>query len=90
MRKQGLVHLHALCTQLRTHVEDRADVPPEAFARYEELGVSPSAIYRRKDSHRRAVQRLLDDVSSAVELEQQLSDGTAATDGGSDTDRGGE
>lgn len=87
MRKQGLVHLHALCAQLRTHVEERAEVPDGAFDRYEELDVSPSAIYRRKESHRRAVQRLADDVSTAVELEQQLPDGPTATDGGSETER---
>lgn len=90
MRKQGLVHLHALGAQLRTHVEDRADVPPDAFSRYEELGVSPSAIYHRKESHRRAVQHLLDGVSTAVERERQLPDHQAVTDGGNRTERDGE
>lgn len=90
MRKQGLVHLHALCREVRTHVEVREDVPPGAFDRYEEVGVSPSAIYRRKQSHRRSVQTLLDGIVTAVDADGPTASEPAATDGGTETDPPGE
>lgn len=66
MRKQELVHLHALCTLVRSHVEARSEVPPGTFDEYEQLCVTSTSIYRRKRAHRRGVTALLDGVTSAV------------------------
>lgn len=79
MRKQELVHLHALCSLIRSHVEARADPPPGTFDDYEELGVAPTTIYRQKRAHRRAVLQLLDDVTSAIPAEE-LPQATASTE----------
>lgn len=59
MRKQELIQLHALCVVIRSHVEARHDVPPDAFRAYDEYGVPPTAIHRRKDAHWEALRRLL-------------------------------
>ena len=87
MQKQALVHLHALCALLRADLESREEIPSGTFERYDELNVSPSAIYRRKDAHRRANRYLLRGLASAVESGRTLEPETAATDGGTDPPR---
>jgi hypothetical protein len=57
MRKDELVHLHSLLTVLRAEYERRG-VPAEAFAAYDELDVSPIAVYGSKAEHAAAVQAL--------------------------------
>ena len=42
MRKQELIHLHALCARLRRHVETRRDVSADAFSRYDDASVGPA------------------------------------------------
>lgn len=71
MRKDELVHLHSLLAVLRAEYERRGVAPPSAFAAYEDLDVSPLAVYGSKEEHERAVQAL----ASAL---------AAATDGSSD------
>jgi hypothetical protein len=66
MRKQELVQLHALCSQVREYVERRYDVPPGAFERYERSEVSSVAIYRRKEAHEEALSRLLVDLAEVL------------------------
>jgi hypothetical protein len=63
MRKQELVHLHALGVACRRQVD--ADAAPAAFEAYEDLGVSPTSIHRRKDAHREAILRLFAGVAVA-------------------------
>ena len=58
MKKDELVHLHNLLTCLRAEFERREDPPEDAFARYDDLGVSPMAVYGSKADHTRAVQAL--------------------------------
>lgn len=78
MRKQELVHLHALCVLVRAQVEAREAVPPDAFASYDELGVTASAVYRSKRAHRRAVRCLASDVADVVDDESAPADLTTA------------
>lgn len=85
MRKQELVHLHGLCMLVRDHVEAREDPPPAAFGDYDRLEVSPSAIYRGKRAHRRAVQALASDIASAVSDESAQPTASPIADG-TDTD----
>ena len=58
MKKDELVHLHTLLTLLRAEFERREEPPEEWFARYDDLGVSPMAVYGSKTDHARAVQAL--------------------------------
>jgi hypothetical protein len=58
MRKDELVHLHSLLTVVRAEYERRGDASPSAFERYEELDVSPMAVYGSKSEHVRSVQAL--------------------------------
>lgn len=87
MQKQALVHLHALCDRLREDLEDREAVPPGAFEQYDELRVAPSSIYRRKEAHRRANQRLLEGLTTVIERREAVGTGKATTDGGTDSVR---
>jgi len=80
MRKQELVHLHALCAQVREHVEQRHRTERDLFVGYEDLGVGPNAVYRSKDNHRRAVFRLADGVTTVLEQEHRRRKSVA--DGG--------
>ena len=79
MRKDELVHLHSLLTVLRTEYERRG-VPAEAFAAYDELDVSPIAVYGSKAEHTAAVQALasaLADVSEPGPGDSPERDATA-------------
>lgn len=59
MRKQELIHLHALCVELRRYFEDHHDLSSDPFQSYEEFGVSPLAVHHRKQFHEEALFRLL-------------------------------
>lgn len=84
MRKQELVHLHALCALVRCDVEARPDVPSDVSSTYDEADVSPAAIYRGKRAHRRAVLTLSDDLASAVADADRSDPAGAVADGGVD------
>jgi hypothetical protein len=66
MRKQELIHLHALCLLLRERLEDRAAIPPETVASYDDSHLGPTAVHRRKAEHKDAVLALLDGLATAV------------------------
>jgi hypothetical protein len=66
MRKQELVQLHALCSQVRRYVERRYDLPEGAFDRYDRADVLPMAIHRKKEVHEDALDRLLSDLRAAL------------------------
>jgi hypothetical protein len=74
MKKDELVHLHRLLTVLRTEYERRGVATEESFAAYEDLGVSPMAVYGSKDDHARAVQAL----ASALAAASESGDGESA------------
>lgn len=67
MRKDELVHLHSLLALVREEVERRGDAPPGTFAAYDELEVSPMAVYGSKADHRRAVQALARALASVTD-----------------------
>jgi len=66
MRKQELVQLHALCSQVRRYAENRYDLPEGAFDGYDRMDVPPVAIHRKKEAHEEALDRLLSDLESAL------------------------
>jgi hypothetical protein len=67
MKKDELVHLHSLLTCLRAEFEGREDPPAGAFARYDDLDVSPMAVYGSKGDHARAVRALSAALAALVE-----------------------
>ena len=82
MKKDELVHLHNLLTCLRAEFERREDPPEDAFARYDDLGVSPMAVYGSKADHTRAVQALAGALAALSEADdpQEVLD-RAVTEG---------
>lgn len=66
MRKQELVQLHALCSEVRGYVERRYDLPDDAFERYDQVDVPPVAIDRTKEVHEEALGQLLSDLAAAL------------------------
>jgi len=81
MKKDELVHLHSLLTLLRAEFERREDPPEGTFARYDDLDVSPIAVYGSKDDHDRAVQAL----ASALGALSEPGDDPSASDERGDT-----
>ena len=66
MRKQELIHLHALCLLLRERVDERTEITSEAFAGYDDSRLDPSAVHRRKAEHHEAVLALLEGLATAL------------------------
>ena len=75
MRKRELVQLHALCSQIRERVERRYDIPDGAFERYDRTDVQPGAIYRGKEAHGEALERLLSDLRRVLAAHVEESSG---------------
>lgn len=67
MRKDELLYLHHLLALVREEFVRRGVAEPEAFERYDELGVSPIAVYASKREHARAVRTLSAALAAAVE-----------------------
>lgn len=58
MRKQELVHLHALAVELCTYVSALEQETTAEFDEYETSGATPLAIHSNKQVHKEAVQLL--------------------------------
>lgn len=70
MKKDELVHLHALLTLLRDEYDRRGIAPPSAFEAYDAVDVSPMAVYGSKTDHERAV-RALANALAAVSTDER-------------------
>ncbi|MFB6079896.1 MAG: UPF0058 family protein [Haloferacaceae archaeon] len=66
MKKQELVHLHALLAEVRAAYEDRTGRPLEPDE-YDRLGVRPTSIHRSKDDHEAAVVLLASALADATD-----------------------
>ncbi|MFC6835988.1 UPF0058 family protein [Halomarina ordinaria] len=66
MRKRELVHYHALLDRVSRYMRRREDLPADALEAYEELGVSPAAVYRSKRDHEVAVTTLTERLADAA------------------------
>lgn len=66
MKSQELIHFHALLLEVRSDLERREDVPPDAFAAYDAESIRPSHIHRPKEAHERAVGLLLDGIERSL------------------------
>lgn len=74
MRKDELVHLHGLLDLLGSEYERRGVADPSAFEAYEDLGVSPMAVYGSKADHARAVHALADALAAASEAAESADE----------------
>lgn len=72
MRKQELIHMHGLLVVVRQHLaeQDDIEIPTGAFDAYDDYGVGPTAIAKRKDVHKEAVDRLLEGLQMALTTQQ--------------------
>ena len=59
MKKNELVHLHALLVLVAEDYLSRGIATQEDFAEYERLGVTPMALRAPRSDHERAVQALV-------------------------------
>lgn len=75
MRKQELIQVHGLLVVTREHLSDREDVaiPPDAFDAYDDYGVGPTAIDKRKADHAEAVDRLAEGLRTALRARRQTA-----------------
>ncbi|MFC4439325.1 MULTISPECIES: UPF0058 family protein [Natrialbaceae] len=67
MKKQSLVHVHGLLTQIRSELQNCGEVPGDAYRGYEERNVSPMSIHRGKDAHREAIDLLGDGILRTID-----------------------
>ncbi|UTF52583.1 UPF0058 family protein [Natronosalvus rutilus] len=66
MRKQELIHLHALAVELRKDVTEHETVPPDAFEEYDRYGIAPTSIHYNKPRHKESLLLLLDGICRTV------------------------
>lgn len=59
MRKQELIHIHALLYELGEYIDQEGESPVDPFARYEEQPTRPQHLHRGKSDHLTAINRLL-------------------------------
>ena len=67
MKKQELIHLHGLLSEVRSEYEQwGTDLD---LTEYKELGVKPTSIHRSKTDHKAAVFKLASGITSSAEAE---------------------
>lgn len=67
MKKQELIHLHGLLSEVRSEYEQWGTELD--LTEYEELGVKPTSIHRSKTDHKAAVFKLASGITSSAEEE---------------------
>jgi hypothetical protein len=60
MKRQELVHVHALLWEVRGYLETTELVSTDAFRNYDAQSVRPPHIHRQKTDHQRAISLLFD------------------------------
>lgn len=76
MKKQELIHLHGLLSEVRAQFEHWGECEGTS-AEYRELGVQPTSIHRSKTDHKRAVFALVEGITS--DLTETAEDPVSAT-----------
>ena len=69
MKKQELIHLHALGGELYAFVSTPHGPEPGPFEAYERAGVTPVAFHYDKSAHKRATFRLLAATVEVIDAE---------------------
>lgn len=65
MKKQELIHLHGLLSEVRAEYEESAETDPD-LSEYESFGVQPTSIHRSKTDHKRAVFELVHGLTDSL------------------------
>lgn len=69
MKKQELIHLHGLLSEVRGEYEGE-DLD---LSEYDAFGVQPTSIHRSKTDHKKAVFKLAGGLTDSFEEEEQLT-----------------
>ena len=65
MKKQELIHLHGLLSEVRTRFEIQSDSAFD-FPGYDEQNTRPTSIHHSKNDHREAVLKLGDELTTGM------------------------
>lgn len=66
MKKQELIHLHGLLSEVHTQMEAWEDEKLD-ISEYEAMGVRPTSIHRSKTDHKAAVFEIAEGITTAME-----------------------
>jgi hypothetical protein len=66
MKKQELIHLHGLLSEVHTQMETWEDDDVD-ISEYESMGVRPTSIHRSKTDHKAAVFKMANGITAAME-----------------------
>jgi hypothetical protein len=67
MKKQELIHLHGLLSEVRSEYDGQTELE---LSEYEAFGVEPTSIHRSKTDHKTAVFKLADGLTTSFGEEQ--------------------
>lgn len=68
MKKQELIHLHGLLSEVRAECEADASIDLD-LSEYREVGVQPTSIHRSKTDHKTAVFALASGLTDSLDSE---------------------
>ncbi|WP_435063746.1 UPF0058 family protein [Halobaculum sp. EA56] len=77
MKKQELIHLHGLLSEVRSEYE--AWGAELDLTEYQDLGVKPTSIHRSKTDHKAAVFKLASGITASAEEEEATTETVAAS-----------
>jgi len=66
MKRQELIHIHALLFEVGEYLRSDESIPDNVFAHYRTQSTRPHDIHRGKDAHATAVQQLSSHYSQLV------------------------
>ncbi|WP_372910746.1 UPF0058 family protein [Salinigranum sp.] len=76
MKKQELIHLHGLLSEVHTQMEAWEDEELDLSA-YETMGVRPTSIHRSKTDHKAAVFEIAEGITTAMQEAEAEADHVA-------------
>lgn len=68
MKRQELIHTHALLFEVRIYLHRKERPPSDAFAAYDRQMIRPHHIHHGKEAHRRAIALLLNGFRQTVQV----------------------
>ena len=70
MKKQELIHLHGLLSEVRTRFEAQEPIPHMITTGYDEQNTRPTSIHHSKTDHREAVLELANELTTNMTSEE--------------------
>lgn len=71
MKKQSLIHVHALLVQIRNDLHGSGEDSEHAFDEYDQFDVSPTSVHKGKDYHLKAIRLLLDGIREILDTHEE-------------------